>query len=66
MKATIGEKIMNFLKKQKTPVTTMMVAEALRISWQTAKIHLLELYAEGRIQFGKIGKQNQWWIKGKI
>jgi predicted ArsR family transcriptional regulator len=57
------EKILEFLKKQDWPVTTESIAKELKISWQTAQMHLLKLLAEGKVKFKKVGRQNQWMIK---
>jgi predicted ArsR family transcriptional regulator len=57
------EKILEFLKKQDWPVTTEEIAKELKISWQTAQMHLLKLLAEGKVKFKKVGRQNQWMIK---
>jgi len=44
-----------------------MVAKELKISWNTAQIHLYKLMAEGMVRGRKVGRQNQWMIteKGK-
>jgi predicted ArsR family transcriptional regulator len=57
------EKILEFLKKQDWPVTTESIANELKISWQTAQMHLLKLLAEGKVKYKKVGRQNQWMIK---
>ena len=57
------EKILEFLKKQDWPVTTEQIAKELKISWQTAQMHLLKLLAEGKVKYKKVGRQNQWMIK---
>jgi predicted ArsR family transcriptional regulator len=57
------EKILEFLKRQDWPVTTESIANELKISWQTAQMHLLKLLAEGKVKYKKVGRQNQWMIK---
>jgi len=44
-----------------------MVAKEMKISWNTAQIHLYKLMAEGAVKGKKVGRQNQWMIteKGK-
>jgi len=44
-------------------VTTESIANELKISWQTAQMHLLKLLAEGKVKYKKVGRQNQWMIK---
>ena len=63
----MDKQILNHLSKQDWPITTEMVAKELKISWNTAQIHLYKLVAEGTVRGRKIGRQNQWMIteKGK-
>lgn len=63
----INGKILRYLLEQDWPVTTEMVARKLKISWNTAQIHLYKLMAEGLVKGKKVGRQNQWMIteKGK-
>ena len=61
----LREKIIKFLEKQEWPVTTEDVAKALRISWQTAQVHLLKMAAEGIVKYRKVGRQNQFWLSRK-
>lgn len=63
----IDKQILNHLSKQDWPITTEMVAKELKISWNTAQIHLYKLMAEGMVRGRKVGRQNQWVIteKGK-
>lgn len=42
------------------PVTTEMVAKALKISWNTAQLHLYKLVSEGKVKGKRVGRQNQW------
>ena len=60
MREEIDKKILEFLQKENWPVTTEMVAKALKISWNTAQIHLYKLLAEGSIKGKRVGRQNQW------
>jgi predicted ArsR family transcriptional regulator len=59
------EEILDFLKKQDWPITTEQIAKELKISWQTAQMHLLKLLAEGKVKFKKVGRQNQWMLVRK-
>ncbi len=61
-KDEIREKIIKFLEKQDWPVTTEQIAKELKISWNTAQLHLLKLVVEGIV---KIGRQNQFWLARK-
>jgi len=63
----INGRILQFLRRQDWPVTTEMVAKEMKISWNTAQIHLYKLMAEGLVKGKKVGRQNQWMIteKGK-
>jgi len=63
----INGRILQFLHRQDWPVTTEMVAREMKISWNTAQIHLYKLMAEGLVKGKKVGRQNQWMIteKGK-
>jgi len=57
--------ILHYLKKQDWPVTTEMVARKMRISWNTAQIHLYKLMAEDLIKGKRVGRQNQWMLTDK-
>lgn len=63
----IDDEILKYLAKQTWPVTTEMVARELKISWNTAQVHLYKLVAEELVKGRKVGRQNQWIIteKGK-
>lgn len=63
----LGKKILKYLAEEDWAVTTQMVAEKVKISWNTAQIRLYKLLAEGLTKGRKIGRQNQWMIteKGK-
>ncbi len=58
----IRETIIEFLQKQDWPTTTEDVAEKLKLSWNTAQVHLLKLVAERVIRYKKVGRQNQFWL----
>lgn len=58
----IDKKILNFLKRQEWPVTTEDVAKSIKVSWQTAQIHLFKLQHKGKVKYRRVGKQNQWWF----
>jgi len=58
----IDQEILRYLAKQDWPVTTEMVAKRLKVSWNTAQIHLYKLMAEGLVKGRRVGRQNQWII----
>ena len=58
----IAKNVADFLEKQEWPVTTEDVARGLKLSWNTAQVHLLKLVAEGRVKYRKVGRQNQFWL----
>jgi len=58
-------KIIAFLEKQDWPVTTEEVAKQMKLSWNTAQVHLLKLLAEKRVKYKKVGRQNQFWLVRK-
>lgn len=58
----VSERIIEFLKKQGWPSTTGDIAKGVKISWQTAQIHLYKLMSEGKVKYRKVGRQNQWWL----
>ncbi len=58
----IDKGILKFLEKQEWPVTTEDVAKSVKVSWQTAQIHLFRLQHEGKVKYRRVGKQNQWWF----
>jgi predicted transcriptional regulator len=62
MKEQTDLKILKFLRMEDWPVTTEMVAKALRCSWNTAQVHLYKLLAERLIKGKRVGRQNQWMI----
>ena len=59
------DKIIKFLEKQEWPVTTEQVAKEIKISWNTAQVHLLKLINQGIIKYKKVGRQNQFWLVKK-
>jgi predicted ArsR family transcriptional regulator len=61
----IDKKILKYLSEQDWPVTTEMVAENVKISWNTAQIHLYKLSAEGAVKGKRVGRQNQWVLAGR-
>lgn len=56
----IDLKIVHFLVSEDWPVTTEMVADHLKISWNTAQLHLWKLVSEGKVRGKRVGRQNQW------
>jgi predicted ArsR family transcriptional regulator len=65
LKKDIDQKVLRYLAEQDWPVTTEMVARHLKVSWNTAQIHLYKLMAEGLVKGRKVGRQNQWIISKK-
>ena len=63
MPSDLDQKILDYLRQEDWPVTTEMVARRLKVSWNTAQIHLYKLLAEGRIKGKRVGRQNQWALK---
>ena len=61
----ISKKILEFLEKQEWSSTTEDIAKGVKITWQTAQIHLFKLQAQGKIKYRKVGRQNQWWLEPK-
>jgi len=62
VKKDIDRGILQYLAEQDWPVTTEMVANGIKVSWNTAQIHLLKLLAEGKVKGKKVGRQNQWIV----
>lgn len=60
MAADLDQRIMEYLRQEDWPVTTEMVARRLKVSWNTAQVHLYKLLAEGRVRGKRVGRQNQW------
>ena len=48
--------------KEDWPATTEMVGRELKISWNTAQLHLYKLKAEGLVKGKRVGRQNQWML----
>ena len=44
-------------------MTTEMIAHRLKVSWNTAQVHLYKLLAAGKIRGKRVGRQNQWALK---
>ena len=61
----IDKKIVAYLNKEDWPVTTVMVAKKLTISWDTAQLHLYKILSDDLVKFKRIGRQNQWMISEK-
>jgi len=62
----IDEKILEYLAEIEFSATTEMIAQALGIAWYTAQMHLSRLRDEGKINFYRIGRQNQWILSSRI
>jgi predicted ArsR family transcriptional regulator len=58
----VDKRILEYLAGQDWPVTTEMVAKELKVSWNTAQLHLYKLMAEGVVKGRRVGRQNQWII----
>jgi predicted ArsR family transcriptional regulator len=56
------QEILDFLKKQDWPSTTEDIADKLKISWNTAQVHLLKMVNESIVRYKKVGRQNQFWL----
>ena len=56
------QKIMEFLKKADWPSTTEDIAAEIKVSWNTAQVHLLKMLHEGIVRYKKVGRQNQFWL----
>ncbi len=61
----IDDRIMKYITSQDWPVTTEMVGKALKISWNTAQVHLYKLVVAGLVKGKKVGRQNQWMLTEK-
>lgn len=57
---TLDRRILAYLMKQDWPVTTEMIAKELKISWNTAQVHLWRMVSENLVKGRKVGRQNQW------
>ncbi len=58
----IKDKILEFLKKADWPSTTEDIAAEVKVSWNTAQVHLLKMVNEGIVRYKKVGRQNQFWL----
>ena len=61
----IDEMILAYLARQDWPVTTEMVAKELKVSWNTAQLHLYKLLSQGLVKGKRVGRQNQWIMTEK-
>lgn len=57
LEESIDKRIQKYLSEQDWPVTTEMVAENVKISWNTAQIHLYKLAAEGLVKGKRVGNK---------
>ena len=48
--------------KEDWAVTTEMVRKELKISWNTAQLHLYKLKSGGLVKGKRVGRQNQWML----
>jgi len=60
------KRILEYLASLPLTATTDMVANELKIAWYTAQMHLQKLRDEGKIKLYRIGRQNQWILRGRI
>jgi len=56
------QKIPKFLKKADWSSTTEDIAAEVKVSWNTAQVHLLKILHEGILKYKKVGGQNQFWL----
>lgn len=66
MNDEIDKRIIAYLKKEDWPVTTEMIAKAIKVSWNTAQIHLYKLQADGVLRGKRVGRQNQWMLVSRM
>lgn len=59
----IDNKILEYLKKQIRPVSTLDISNNLKMSWHTIINHCLKLQIAGRIEGYKIANLNVWSFK---
>ncbi|VVB59831.1 Uncharacterised protein [uncultured archaeon] len=57
-----AKKIIEYMATLEWPATTEDIAAGVKISWNTAQVHLMKLQMEGRVKFRRVGRQNQWWL----
>ena len=55
-------KILAYLLKEDSPVTTEMAGKSLKISWNAAHPHLYKLETAGLVRGKTDGKQKQWMM----
>jgi len=58
-----NRKILSMVKKLGKITTTTEIAEKLKVSWNTAEKHLLELALEGKISRLKKAGVNLWVLR---
>lgn len=58
----IENRILEYLGKQEWPSTTEDIAKGIKVSWNTAEVHLVRLQVKEKVKFRKVGRQNQWWL----
>jgi len=58
----VDERILKFLKFH-APATTRQTAKAANLSWHMTQIRLFKLAYEKRLQFRRVGRQNEWYMK---
>jgi predicted ArsR family transcriptional regulator len=58
------DRILEYLKKADWPSTTEDIAADVKVSWNTAQVHLLKMLHEGIVKYKKVGRQNQFWLTG--
>ncbi len=51
------QKILDYLKKADWLSTTEDIAIDVKVSWNTAQVHLLKLVHEGVVRYKKVGRQ---------
>ena len=61
----IDEQILRYLVEEDWPVTSEMVAKELKVSWNTAQLHLYKLVSEEKVKGKMVGRQNQWMATAK-
>ena len=58
----IKDRILEFLKRVDWPSTTEDIATEVKVSWNTAQVHLLKMVHKGIVKYKKVGRQNQFWL----
>ena len=57
------QKILDYLKKADWPSTTEDIAAELKVSWNTAQVHLLKMVNESLIKYKKSHKTKPILVK---